>query len=308
MRRPKPLKAARLAWLSMKLGALNAVQYRADFAIALLQTFIALATSIGTVSIVFAQTDTLGGWTRDELVALIGVFFIVRGLIDVVVKPSMERLMEGVRRGTLDFDLTKPADAQVLVSTRAVDIWRLVDVALGVIVLGVAMGRMGEQVGLDRALAFCVLLVAGLAIIYSFLLILTTLAFWLVRLENILVIFATVYEAGKWPIGIYPPWLRLGLDRRGADRVRDHRPGRDAGRPGRCVRGRGDGPRRDGVPGGLALVLATRAAVVYGRLGLTLGVRPPVAAMGLSPPWPRAPTACGGRRRTNEPCAVPSTS
>ena len=67
MRRPKPLKAARLAWLSMKLGALNAVQYRADFAIALLQTSIGLATSIGTVSIVFAQTDTPGGWTRDEL-------------------------------------------------------------------------------------------------------------------------------------------------------------------------------------------------------------------------------------------------
>ena len=211
MRRPKPLKAARLAWLSMKLGALNAVQYRADFAIALFQTFIALGTSIGTVSIVFAQTSTLGGWTRDELVALIGVFFIVRGLVDVVVKPSMERLMEGVRRGTLDFDLTKPADAQVLVSTRAVDIWRLVDVGLGVVVLVVAMGRMGERVGLDRAVAFLVLLVAGLAIIYSFLLILTTLAFWLVRLENILVIFATVYEAGKWPIGIYPPWLRLGL-------------------------------------------------------------------------------------------------
>ena len=211
MRRPKPLKAARLAWLSMKLGALNAVQYRADFAIALLQTFIALGTSIGTVSIVFAQTDTLGGWTRDELVALIGVFFIVRGLIDVVVKPSMERLMEGVRRGTLDFDLTKPADAQVLVSTRAVDIWRLVDVGLGIVVLAVAMGRMGEQVGVERALAFVVLLIAGLAIIYSFLLILTTLAFWLVRIENILVIFATVYEAGKWPIGIYPPWLRLGL-------------------------------------------------------------------------------------------------
>ena len=211
MRRPKPLKAARLAWLSMKLGALNAVQYRADFAIALFQTFVSMGTALGAVSVVFAQTDDLAGWRQDELIALIGVFFIVRGLIDVVVKPSMERLMEGVRRGTLDFDLTKPADAQVLVSTRAVDIWRLVDVGLGVVVLSVAIGRMGEQVGLDRALAFGVLLIAGLAIIYSFLLILTTLAFWLVRLENILVIFATVYEAGKWPIGIYPPWLRLGL-------------------------------------------------------------------------------------------------
>jgi ABC-2 type transport system permease protein len=161
--------------------------------------------------VVFAQTDDLAGWRQDELIALIGVFFIVRGLVDVVIRPSMERLMQGVRQGTLDFDLTKPADAQVLVSVRQVDIWRMVDVTVGFVILVIAIVRLGEQVGLERAVAFALLLFAGLAIIYSFLLILSTLAFWLVRLENILVLFATMYEAGKWPIGIYPPWLRIGL-------------------------------------------------------------------------------------------------
>jgi len=190
---------------------LNALQYRADFAIALVQTFVAMGTAIGAVTVVFAQTDSLGGWSQDELIALIGVFFIVRGLVDVVIRPSMERLMQGVRQGTLDFDLTKPADAQVLVSVRQVDIWRMVDVTVGAVILVIAILRLGEQVGVDRALGFGLLLFAGLAIIYSFLLILSTLAFWLVKLENILVLFATMYEAGKWPIGLYPPWLRVGL-------------------------------------------------------------------------------------------------
>jgi ABC-2 type transport system permease protein len=99
----------------------------------------------------------------------------------------------------------------VLVSVRQVDIWRMVDVTVGFVILVIAIVRLGEQVGLERAVAFALLLFAGLAIIYSFLLILSTLAFWLVRLENILVLFATMYEAGKWPIGIYPPWLRIGL-------------------------------------------------------------------------------------------------
>jgi ABC-2 type transport system permease protein len=211
MRRPRPLKAARLLALSAKLGILNALQYRADFAIALVQTAVSMLTALGAVSVVFGQTDDLGGWRQEELIALIGVFFIVRGLVDVVIRPSMERLMQGVRQGTLDFDLTKPADAQVLVSVRQVDIWRMVDVTVGLLILIFAIVRLGEQIGLDRALGFVVLLFAGLAIIYSFLLILSTLAFWLVRLENILVLFATMYEAGKWPIGLYPPWLRIGL-------------------------------------------------------------------------------------------------
>jgi ABC-2 type transport system permease protein len=37
------------------------------------------------------------------------------------------------------------------------------------------------------------------------------MTFWFVRLENILVILVAMWEAGRWPVGIYPPWLRLTL-------------------------------------------------------------------------------------------------
>lgn len=206
-----PRRALGLVWLSFRLGALNAIQYRADFVVQLVQSMVRLATALAGVAVVFSQTDQLGGWRQDELFALVGVFQLVAGLIGLVIRPSMERLMEGVRLGTLDFALTKPADAQLLVSVRQVEIWRLVDVALGAMVLAVSVARLGERVGLERAATFALVLVAGLAIIYSFLLMLATLSFWLVRLENILVIFGSMYEAGRWPVGIYPPWLRVGL-------------------------------------------------------------------------------------------------
>src|SRR5208283_6125208 len=62
-----------------------------------------------------------------------------------------------------------------------------------------------------QAIAFLAMLLAGSVIIYSFFLILTTLAFWLVRVENILTIFQSMYEAGRWPVSLYPGWLRYGL-------------------------------------------------------------------------------------------------
>ena len=37
------------------------------------------------------------------------------------------------------------------------------------------------------------------------------MSFWFIRIENILVIFQTLYEAGRWPIGIYPHWLKFIL-------------------------------------------------------------------------------------------------
>jgi ABC-2 type transport system permease protein len=32
-----------------------------------------------------------------------------------------------------------------------------------------------------------------------------------VRVENLLEIFQSVYQAGRWPISLYPNWLRFGL-------------------------------------------------------------------------------------------------
>jgi ABC-2 type transport system permease protein len=58
---------------------------------------------------------------------------------------------------------------------------------------------------------FILMLIAGAVIIYSFFLILATLSFWFVRVENILVIFQSMYEAGRWPVSLYPGWLRYGL-------------------------------------------------------------------------------------------------
>jgi ABC-2 type transport system permease protein len=205
------MRPIRLALLSLRLGVLNALQYRTDFWIALLQSLVGLGTSLAGLAVVFTQTDQLGGWRADELVALVGVFMIVAGLLGLVIRPSLERLMEGVRLGTLDFDLTKPVDAQLMVSVRQVEIWRGIDVGLGLAILVYAIAQLGERVGPVQALTFGLLLVAGIAIIYSFLLILATLAFWLIRLENIFVIFGSMYEAGRWPIGIYPPWLRIAL-------------------------------------------------------------------------------------------------
>ena len=57
-----------------------------------------------------------------------GVFTLVGGIIGTFIQPNMERLIDDVRQGTLDYVLTKPDDAQVLVSVREIRIWQLVDV------------------------------------------------------------------------------------------------------------------------------------------------------------------------------------
>ena len=201
----------RLLWIHIRLGVLNELQYRANLVVQIIQSAVGLATALLGLGVVFSKTDTLGGWRPAELLAVVGVYFLVGGLSQLVVQPSLSRFMEDVRLGTLDFTLTKPVDAQVLASVRQVEVWKLIDVLIGAAVLGVALARLGAAIGPAETAVFAVTLLAGVTIIYSFLLILATCAFWFVRLDNILNIFQSMYEAGRWPIGIYPPWLRAAL-------------------------------------------------------------------------------------------------
>jgi ABC-2 type transport system permease protein len=205
------MKILRLLWVFFRIGAMGELAYRLNFVVQLFQSLLELATALAGLVVIFAYTDKLGSWRPDEVVALVGVYFLVGGVIGLVIQPSMERFIDSVRRGTLDYTLTKPEDAQLLVSVQAVEIWKLIDIALGFGVLTVALVRLGERVGAWQAAAFTGMLLAGGAIVYSFWLILATCSFWFVRVENILIIFQSMYEAGRWPVSLYPGWLRFGL-------------------------------------------------------------------------------------------------
>jgi ABC-2 type transport system permease protein len=201
----------RLFGLFLRLGVINELEYRINFYIQVLQSLISLGIGVGGLAIVFSQTTTLGGWGPAEMLALLGVYTLVAGVIGVVIQPSMERLMEDVRQGTLDFALTKPEDSQALISVRQVSVWKLVDIGLGAAVLAVALEQLGTTIGVGQAAAFAVALLAGVLIVYSFWLILATTSFWFVRIDNILVIFQSMFQAARWPVGIFPTWLRAIL-------------------------------------------------------------------------------------------------
>lgn len=202
------MQVLRIIGVSLRLSVLMEMEYRANFFTQILQSLLALAVSLGGLFIVFTHTKTLGGWLPAELLALVGIFTLMGGVIRVVIQPGMQQFMEDIRRGTLDFKLTKPADAQLLVSVQRFEIWQGIDIVIGLIILAMAAVRLDAVVGGWQALGFVIALLCGVATVYSFWMILASISFWAVKVENILVIFQTMYQAGRWPVTIYPLWLR----------------------------------------------------------------------------------------------------
>jgi ABC-2 type transport system permease protein len=187
------------------------LQYRANFFASLASTGFWLLTAVLTAALFFGQTSELGGWSFWEVVALLGVFNTMGGVVEAVLRPNIGRLVQLVRQGSLDFILVKPVDPQFQISLRRLVIWHLTDVVFGLGLTVFAVTRMGQVPSPGALLAFGLSMVAGVAIVYSIWLGLMTLAFWFVAVENLAVLFDALFESARFPVSAYPGSLRFIL-------------------------------------------------------------------------------------------------
>ena len=249
----------RIFLLFARLEAQFELAYRTNFVFDLLQQVVITATSLGAVLILFSYTETMNGWTLPAMIVVVGVFYIVQGIGDLVFLPSAQQLIEQVRLGTLDFVLLKPLEAQFFVSLRRIKFTAIVEIALGVGIVAVGFAKLGT-LDLLAGLLFLITLACGVVLVYVLLLVLGTLAFWFVRVENLLVVYEAFTDAARFPIDIYPFWLRFAMS--SVVPV-----GIAVTVPAQAVSGRLDGL------GVAAILAATVGAVAFGRWFWKTGLR-----------------------------------
>ena len=204
-------RALVVIWTYLRLGAMNEMQYRANFFIAVFQSVLQVGVGMAVLALVYSHTTELNGWTESVLLIIIGVQIHLGGVVHSLVQPNMERFTQEVQDGKLDFALTRPEDAQLIVSVRQVQIWQLVEVISGAIVVGVGVTRLEHGVDAAHALVFFAFLGVGALLLYCFWLIIATGAFWVVNMWFLSELFEGLYQTGRWPIGIYPGWLRYSM-------------------------------------------------------------------------------------------------
>jgi len=187
------------------------MEYRVDFFARVVASLLGLLTTVGSLSIAYAYTDNLKGWTFSQAMVLLSVYYLMDGLIEMFVGPNMRQIMAHVREGTLDFVLLKPVNAQFMASFRLLNVWRAANALVGLGLSIYTIGRLSVATGLAQSASFALTLLAGMAVVYSFWLILVTLTFWFVRVDNIEQIVWQAFEAGRYPVEIYPGWLRSAL-------------------------------------------------------------------------------------------------
>lgn len=187
--------------------------YRLNFFLNVLKAGLELAGSIGGIWVLFWNNEQLHGWTMPETLAVLGVYLLVQSLKNLVIAPSMNMLggMNGeIEQGTFDYTLLRPVSKQFYVSLRKWSPWSVfhIGVSLGVLIL--ALVKMEKEISAPSLMAFAAALVIAIGILYSLMLLLSSVAFWY-RGTYVLWIMEDLMQAGRYPMGIYPRFVRMAL-------------------------------------------------------------------------------------------------
>lgn len=179
------------------------LEYRLQFVSnAFLSVFWMVWAALGA-SVYFRFGGEVAGWTYPELLVVIGLFFTVNGLRQAFFQPNLEAMTEYVQRGTLDFLLTKPVDAQLLVSLRRLGVYNLLDPVLGLALAVIGLALADTALTVASVASFLLLLASSVVLLYALTLALMALAVVLVGAQELDSVSFAVVELSRFPVQLY---------------------------------------------------------------------------------------------------------
>jgi ABC-2 type transport system permease protein len=197
------VRYARLLGVQLRASLLLAMQYRVDFALDALMSLFWTATAIVPLLVLYQQRPSVAGWTWPESLIVVAWFTCLKGVLDGAIRPSLGNVVEHIRKGTLDFILLKPADAQFLVSTARFELFRFINVAGGLALLVWALRAIGRVPSFGAVVGTALLLGGAVAILYAMWILIVCLAFVVVKVDNLSFLFASIYDAARWPSSVF---------------------------------------------------------------------------------------------------------
>src|ERR1041384_2815930 len=193
----------------LKVNIQMSLAYRADTVVNILLNLMWLGWELLSLSIIFNNTETIGGWGFGELIGLLGVFRLVHTFMMALIWPNTEKFNQSIRDGSMDYTLLQPVNSMFLVTFSRITIWRFWDLILSAVLIAIGLNMAGDTTTTLDVLVFFLLTISGAIVIYSLWIVLIALTFWFTKFDNNVTILQALLDAGRYPVTVYPVWLRI---------------------------------------------------------------------------------------------------
>lgn len=173
--------------------------FQLNFLLWLFVELLWFALQIGFNSIIYLHTDTIGEWTKWEVVMLIGASHFTQQIFQTFFLVNCAQLSELVHAGKMDFMLLFPVNTRFLLSARHVDLGGLFGAASGLAVVVYAAHKLGVTPSALQVAGFLALSAAAILVHYSLMFLMATISFWTVRAQGLVMAYYNLFSIARIP-------------------------------------------------------------------------------------------------------------
>ncbi len=195
----KPIDYLRIWLACARYSVVRTMMFRFDFIMWSLVEFFWMAVNILLVAVIYNHTDSIAGWSKYEMLLLVGSSMLVQRFIMGFVWTNLFEMARNIRTGHFDFFLAQPGNPLVMVSTRKLDLDGLVNAVVAVAVIVYALRQLAIVPSLAGVSLYALMIFCGVIIHYSVLLITVSLTFWLGAAQGIEGSYFTLMEFSRLP-------------------------------------------------------------------------------------------------------------
>jgi len=194
--------------ISNKLRIMDRMEDAVAFIFISIGLLIRVAVTVIFFQAIYLQVNVIGGWNFDQVVVLMGTFFLIEGIGWATYIRGLNRLPHLIESGDLDSLIIKP------INLRTFFIYKNIDLVFNTVQLVAGIGMILYVVFKNNMFLelpyFLFFILCGLIIHYSFTFILATINFFYLIPQSTY-LQSEVFELGRFPITIYKGLAKLAL-------------------------------------------------------------------------------------------------
>jgi ABC-2 type transport system permease protein len=198
----EPLRLRRYASLYASLwrtAVIREMSFQANFILWLFVELLWFGLQLGFNSVIYQHTDSIGDWTKWQVVMLIGASHFIQQLFQALLLTNCAQLSDLIHTGRMDFLLVFPVNTRFLVSTRFVDLGGFVGAASGLAVMIYAAAQLHLTPTAAQITGFCLLCLVSVLIHYSLMFLMASISFWTVRAQGLVMAYYNLFSIARIP-------------------------------------------------------------------------------------------------------------
>ena len=187
-------------WLaSARYSVVRTMMFRFDFFLWAMVELFWMAVNVLLISVIYRHTDSIAGWSKYEMLLLLGTSMLVQRFLMGFFWSSLFELGRNIRSGYFDFFLAQPGNILFMASTRKLDPDGLMNSFVAMAIVGYSAHQLGLQPTAFTIALYALMIFCGLGIHYSMLVSTISPAFWLTSAQGIEGIYFTLSEFSRLP-------------------------------------------------------------------------------------------------------------